>query len=387
MRHHGLVVLRHAPGDLHRPVRMPGRGRQIDHVDVGPDDVGGARDVDAAAGALAFAPDAIGRLGHGDLGDLVQAIRLGRDAMDEMDVRFVEVVLDALEVVARHQVAVDRDVAVRLLDLGIAREGRRLAIAEIGEDEAHVLAQRIGRHLDLGGEGRALGRLLEALAGAVIEPAVIEAADAVALDPAVDERGLAMGTAVDQQMRRAALAAIEREIFAHHLYAHRASRGEIGRARDRMPEPAQIAPGQGAGPDMRKILIGAGAHRRYPREATRQDKGRTHANSMAGPPPHGRKPCASHRNCRSSRSPSWQVFSDGAWRTATSRSRSGPPGSTRRPRSSRSCSRIRASPSTTASRTSSSPSTSPTRRRRSPRLRRAISRSRPSTSPRSRSRS
>src|SRR6185312_15201996 len=122
-----------------------------------------------------------------------------------------EIVLDALEIIARHRVEVDDAHAVRLLELGKARKRRRLALAEIGEDEAEIFLDRIGRDADLGGEGRALGRLLHALPGAVVQPAVIEAAQAIALDRAERQRRLAVRAAVGEEMRRAALAAIEGE--------------------------------------------------------------------------------------------------------------------------------------------------------------------------------
>jgi len=70
------------------------------------------------------------------------------------------------------------------LQLPEARQRRRLALPQIGEDEAQVLLGRIALDLDFGREGGVFGGHLDTLAGAVILPAVVEAPDAVALDPA-----------------------------------------------------------------------------------------------------------------------------------------------------------------------------------------------------------
>ena len=70
------------------------------------------------------------------------------------------------------------------LELRIPREWRRLPLAQIGEDEPQVVADRVAPDLDAGTEGLWLGGLLGALPVPVVLPAVVEAADLLALHPA-----------------------------------------------------------------------------------------------------------------------------------------------------------------------------------------------------------
>src|SRR4051812_38790151 len=70
------------------------------------------------------------------------------------------------------------------LEIGIAREVRRIALAEKDEDQAGIVARRIARDPHPLAEGPVLVRLLDALAGRIVAPAMIAAAQTVALDPA-----------------------------------------------------------------------------------------------------------------------------------------------------------------------------------------------------------
>ena len=126
-------------------------------------------------------------------------------AVHEADMAHVERVLEILEVVAIAAVGIDLDHAVEMLELGMARELRRLAFAEEGEDQPEIFAHRVGRDRDLVAEGVLLGRLLEAAPVGRELPAVIEAAQRVALDPAGRElRAAVRATRIDQ-MRLAGL--------------------------------------------------------------------------------------------------------------------------------------------------------------------------------------
>src|SRR5262249_5387419 len=121
----------------------------------------------------------------------------------------------------------------RRLPAGIARQRRRperssiaaFTIAQVGENQAEILLRRVAADLHFAGEAGVLGGLLDALAGAVVLPAVVEAADAVALHPAGAELRAAMGAAERHQVRLAGLAAIEREVLAHHADGFRVARG------------------------------------------------------------------------------------------------------------------------------------------------------------------
>src|SRR5579872_5776928 len=181
--------------------------------------------------------------------------------MDEMDMRFVEIVLDTLEIIARHRMAIGDQHALDIVELGETRKLRRFTLAEIGEDQADIFLCRIGARFHLGGEVGFFGRLLDALAMPVEFPAVIEAADAVARDRAQRERGLAMRAAIFQHIRRAALAAIKREILVQDLDALRVADLQVSADIDRLPEMTDEAAGKRARHRMREITVFAWLHR------------------------------------------------------------------------------------------------------------------------------
>ena len=101
---------------------------------------------------------------------------------------------------------------------------------------------------------------------------MIEAADILAFDPARIELGAAVRAPKGNRMDRAALAAIEREVFIHDAQrlgpANRYVFGAIGRH----PERSEEAPGNRAGPGVNEIvhidsdvgLNGFGAAYRHP---------------------------------------------------------------------------------------------------------------------------
>src|SRR5581483_10544671 len=101
-----------------------------------------------------------------------------------------------------------------LLEGGVARQLRRLAIAEIDEDQPEILLHRVGPDPDAAAEGLRLGRLLGALAGGVVLPAVVEAPDLFTLHPAGAELRAAMRAAEGDGVDLAALAPVEREVLA-----------------------------------------------------------------------------------------------------------------------------------------------------------------------------
>src|SRR6516164_1475445 len=123
--------------------------------------------------------------------------------MRESDMDFVHAVLKTLQVVARHLLDIpDLDEARR----GPAwkmRERRRLAVAEIGENEIDIFARRIGPQGQLAGELCFLGRLLDALAAPFKFPALIDAADRLILDPAEMQRRAAVRASIGDDLRHA----------------------------------------------------------------------------------------------------------------------------------------------------------------------------------------
>src|SRR5262249_41950280 len=147
------------------------------------------------------------RLLRADLRQIVDAAMRAADAVHKRDMHLVHRVLEALQPVARHELRLVLD---EPLDLRrwIGREGGRRALAEIGEDEPQMSPRRIAADPHLAGEPRFLGRLLDALPAALEFPAVIDAADVVALDPAQMHLRAAMRAAVIDDLRMPGLAAI-----------------------------------------------------------------------------------------------------------------------------------------------------------------------------------
>src|SRR5205823_2359033 len=131
------------------------------------------------------------------------------------------------------------------LEVGVARERRRperssvvaFKVAQVGEDEAQVFLARIALDLDFLGEAGVLGGLLDALAGRVILPAVVEAAEAVPLDPASAELRPPVRAPELQQMRAAALAAVEGKVLAHDADGLCMPARQVLGTLDRLPEP------------------------------------------------------------------------------------------------------------------------------------------------------
>src|SRR5580704_10122754 len=165
--------------------------------------------------------------------------------MSEGDVHLVHAVLKTLQVIAGHMLDVpDLDQALARA-VRKMRKRRRLAGAEIAEDEAQIFAGRIGAQLHLAGIARFLGRLIDALAAAVEFPAVIDATDAVLFDPAEMQRRAAMRTMVIDDLRLAGMAAIERKILAHDANGLGVACGQILAAIERVPElPHENTPGR-----------------------------------------------------------------------------------------------------------------------------------------------
>ena len=92
-------------------------------------------------------------------------------------------------------------------------ETAALAFAEEGEDQTEIFLRRPAANFYFLGKAVVFGRLLDALAGAVVFPAMVETADAIVLDPADRQLRAPMGAAEIDNVRRAARAAIKRKAF------------------------------------------------------------------------------------------------------------------------------------------------------------------------------
>ena len=138
------------------------------------------------------------------------------EAVQERGVHRVDADLERLQPVAidhaleREGVGVGRDEAVEM------RKGRRLARAQIGEQDAAPLDHRIGRLPDVGAEVAVvgLGRRLQALPLDVEQPAVEGAAQAAILQPAIGEVGAAMRAAAADQAVAALVVLEDHQVFA-----------------------------------------------------------------------------------------------------------------------------------------------------------------------------
>ena len=125
------------------------------------------------------------------------------------------VVFQIVDVVARAHIGFRPEII--FLEVGIARQRRRGAFAEVDEDQAEVFLGRAAADAHFLGEGFFLRRLFDALAGLIELPAVKAATNRVVFDPADGELRLAVRAAKVDDMRFAAVAAIERKLFAENL--------------------------------------------------------------------------------------------------------------------------------------------------------------------------
>jgi hypothetical protein len=114
--------------------------------------------------------------------------------------------------------------------------------------------QRIAGDPDVGHTGIAFRWALRALPAAVELPAVIHAADALALDPAGVQRAQPVRAAPAHQIGPAALAAVQGEVLAQDAHGPRVTRRKRGRARHRLPEHAQQRAHLGAARALRQQL-------------------------------------------------------------------------------------------------------------------------------------
>ena len=177
----------------------------------------------------------------------------------------VDGVLLALEPVARHVGEHDLAKAVlpgeRLPD----RHLRRRLRTHVGPQQPAHFAHRIGldlaaglRRLRIGG---VLVGLLDAGAGLVEAPAVVAAADAAVLDPAVGHVGAAVRAMPVDQAERAAQVLVEDEVLADQPDRLDRVLLKLAGAADRLPVAAQQLAHRRAGADAGEHFVaGCGEH-------------------------------------------------------------------------------------------------------------------------------
>ena len=97
------------------------------------------------------------------------------------------------------------DVSLRpervFLEIRIAGQRRRIAFAEVDEDQFEVFLSGTTANANLFGEGFFLGRLFDALSRAIELPTVKSAANTIALDPADRKLRLAVRAAKVDDVR------------------------------------------------------------------------------------------------------------------------------------------------------------------------------------------
>ena len=152
------------------------------------------------------------------------------------------IVFNVVEEVAGPDVSLDPQSC--FFEIRIARQRRRRTVAEVDEDQAEILFGRATANADFFGEGFFFRRLLDALAGGIKAPTVKAAADRVVLDPADGKLRLAVRAAKVDQMRFAAVAAVERELLAHDLDRLGPAGRYILSAVHRVPKFSQVAAGK-----------------------------------------------------------------------------------------------------------------------------------------------
>ena len=175
--------------------------------------------------------------------------------MGKRDMDFVHAVLKTLQIIAGYVLDVPHLNEPLAGTVRKMWKRRRLARPEIREDQAQMLARRIGAQVHLACKARLFGRLIDAQPGAIELPAMIGAADRIVLDPAEMERRATMRAVVVDDLRATRVSAIERVIFAHDTDGFGVSGRQILTTIHGVPElPHENAAGR-AGPCGREIDV------------------------------------------------------------------------------------------------------------------------------------
>ena len=183
------------------------------------------------------------------------------------EVHRIDGVLLALKPVARHVGEHDLAKAVAPGERLPHRQFRRRQRAQIGEQQAGAFLDRIGLGLAAGlrrfRTGGVLVGLFEAAAGLVHQPAVIAAADAGLLDPAIGHVGAAVRTVAVDQAVPAAAVAVEHEVLAHQADGLDRVGIELAGAGDRLPVAAQQFAHRRAGSDAGEHFVAGGGEQAF----------------------------------------------------------------------------------------------------------------------------
>ena len=184
-----------------------------------------------------------------------------------LEMHGIDGVLLALKPIARNVREHDFAKAVGPGERFPYRQFRRGLRPEISEQQSGAFLHRIGLGVTAGLRrfriGGILVRLFEAAAGLVDEPAVIAAADAVVLDPAVGHVGAAVRTVPVDQAVTAAQILVENEIFAQKADGFDRIGVEFAGAGDGLPIAAQQLAHGRAGSDAREHFVTGGSEQAF----------------------------------------------------------------------------------------------------------------------------
>jgi hypothetical protein len=210
----------------------------------------------------------------------------GREAVEERRVLRVDHVLGHLQPVALVIALLGPVLAVVAHEHVVGRDHRRFTLAHIGPDDAVAVLAGITRDLDVARQRRAVGLagLVDALAGLVVQPAVVAAADARLLDRAERHRGVAVRAFLSHEPRLAVEVAVQHQILAQDADLLRLV-AEIGRHLDRYPVVAEQLAGRVLGADADQPLrdLRRGAERPRGRRLRRRLGGPALARPRGGP--------------------------------------------------------------------------------------------------------
>ena len=167
--------------------------------------------------------------------------------MGERQVRDVARVVEPVEIVARPELRCAEFEHALPFEVREAAQRRRLAVAEIREDQAEILLRRIRTQNDFARESRIFAGLFQARAVGAELPTVIAAADRVALHPAGRELRRAVRARKLGDAHRAGAAAVHGQLLVQDAHRIGPFSRDVLRPRYRVPKRPQVAAGERSG--------------------------------------------------------------------------------------------------------------------------------------------
>jgi hypothetical protein len=156
----------------------------------------------------------------------------------------IAVVFKAVKIVAWPGFGrVYRQDAAWLVKFRISSKRRRIAFSKIYKDKSEIFLRGPTRNGDLFRETLGFSGLLDALAGSIILPSVIETSYAVVFYRAGGQQSSAVRASKPYNVRHATAPTIERKVLSHYADRHSVSGREIFGAINRLPKPPQVSSG------------------------------------------------------------------------------------------------------------------------------------------------